>query len=232
MTTSKNFGVNIFTEGGKLWSARAEKYQLAKGNAVTLRSRAKAEISKLESGLESLENLRGSISEDKIPEMRKAYTDRIAEIKSALKVSLAAEAAFEWTKSETAWAVAMLGESNKGTRVVLVRGFFKTEYGMDVSVEWAQSVIDALGLDRIGNASNRQFVRTGYVDANKATKNQVLQSLMCWSVRQCRENGLKKYMFAEDIVDMYRTKKERADIANSLPSAEKVIKAATGSNVA
>lgn len=232
MATSKNFGVNIFTEGGKAWSARAEQYQLAKGNAVTLRTRAKAEITKLESGLESLDNLKGSISEDKLPEMRKAYTDRIVAVQSALKVSLAAEATFQWSASETAWAVSMLEEKNKTARVVLVRGFFRTEYGMDVSKEWAESVIDALGLDLLGNASSRQFVRSGNVDANKATKTKVLQALMCWSVRQCRENGLKKYMFAEDIVDMYRTKKEREEIANALPSAEKVVKAATGSNVA
>lgn len=211
MTTSKNFGVNIFTEGGKLWSARAEEFQLAKGNAVTLRSRAKKQLAQLQAGLDSLDNLKGSVHEAEIPAMRDTYTAQMAAVQSALKVSLAAEAAFEWSKSEKAWAKTMLATSGETARCVAIRGFYASEYGMDVSMEWAKSVLAALGLDRLGVASNRQFVRTGYADANKATVNSVLTAYMAWNVRQCRENGLKKYMFADDIVDMYKTKKEREE---------------------
>lgn len=222
MKKAVNFGVDVMATG-KAWSERAVKYQNALGKGIELRSRAEEEKKSLRAGIASLENLKGSVFEGDIPEMRKKYETRIAEIDSALKQSLADEAAWAWEDAENKWAKIMIETEDIVAREQATVMLYKTVYGMEVSRDWARAVIASLGLDTLGNLSKRKAVRTGDVVGKIATANTVKKAYMGWNVLQCQANGLRKYMFAEDIVDMYRTRKERETRANALPSAFPVL---------
>lgn len=212
---------------GKAWSERAAKYQNALGKGIELRSHAEEEKKSLRAGIDSLENLKGSVFDGDIPAMRKEYDDRIAEIDAALKQSLADEAAWAWEDAENKWAKTMLETEDAVARETATVMLYKNVYGMDVSRDWARAVIASLGLDTLGNLSKRKAVRTGDVVGKIATADKVKKAYMGWNVIQCNLNGLRKYMFAEDIVDMYRTKKEKEAHANALPVLDEQEKNAT-----
>lgn len=206
MSKAVNFGVDVMAQG-KAWSERASQYQNALGKGIELRSRAEKEKKELRAGIDALENLKGSVFEGDIPAMRKEFEDRIVEIDAALKLSLADEAAWAWEDAENVWAKTMLETNDAVARETATVMLYRNMYGMEVSRDWARAVIAHLGLDTIGNLSKRKAVRTGDVVGKTATSKKVKEAYMGWNVTQCGLNGLRKYMFAEDIVDMYRTKK-------------------------
>ena len=201
--TSKNLGVDILAQG-RAWSDRAEEYQLARGNAITLRSRANAEIARNEAAIEAMKDcLNGEVVIEEL-------TARNESLRSKLKESLEREAKWAWTDRENQWAKSIVKAETTHAAIMLTIGLFADEYGMTVTKDWAAQIVDACGLRALGNNSARGFVGTGLVEKKKATPMSCKVALMCWSCHQMRINGMRKYMFATDIVEMYANKKKKA----------------------
>lgn len=210
MATSKNFGVNVFTDSGKAWSARAEQYQTTVCIKAELRTQLGQRIKADKLSLSNIENLKGGLHEEQIPQMRSALEDQLAQDEQLLKQALA-EHAWAWSEGEEKWA-RLIASGAKDT-IGLTRAFYANEYGLIVSNEWCASVVEALGLTTLDNNTTRAIVRSGDIERTKTSAKNgwklVAQRMMLWNVRQCRVNGLKQYMFADDVVDVYCTKKER-----------------------
>ena len=200
---TKNYGVDILAQGRK-WSDRVEEYQLARGNAVTLRSRANAEIARNEAAIEAMKDCLNG--EAVINEL----TVRNEFIRTTLKESLEREAKWGWTDRENQWAKSIVKAETNHAAIMLTVGLFADEYGMTVTKDWAAQIVNACGLRALGNNSARGFVGTGRVEKKKATPTSCKVALMCWSCQQMRINGMRKYMFATDIVEMYANKKKKA----------------------
>jgi hypothetical protein len=220
MKNSVNFGTNVMTQSAKAWSARAERFQTEVCIKVELKTQLGQRIKADKLSIANLEKLKGGLHEDQIPAMRSAFEDQLKADEQTLKDALA-EHVWAWTEGEEKWArqIAARAEDSLG----LTRAFYRNEYGVEASNEWCEAVLNSLGLDTLDHNTTRSIVRTGAIERTKTDGKTgwklVAERMMLWNVRQCRLNGLKKYMFAEDVVEVYRTKKEREARANALPSA-------------
>lgn len=197
--SKNNFGVDVFSS--RAWSDRACEFQRVKGRGLELRSRAKAQILRKNQAIEALADCLNA--DDDICQLKV----QIAQIQSALKESLAEEASWAWSDREQAWAKSMIQAESTHAAIMLTVSLFADEYGMTVTKEWGAQIVNACGLSALKCNTARGFVNSGNVGKRSATKISCLNALMVWSVNQLHINGMCKYIFADDICEMYAPKK-------------------------
>jgi len=135
----------------------------------------KAQIESVQNALDNLENLKGSIHEDKIPEMRKTYEESLVALVKARDEQIEAEAKFEKTAGDKRFVKALKNSHVYGYSTITgaIREWFQ-DYGLDVADTTLESEIrDAIG----GKVNFNELVDSCGTSAITVDNNRALQML-------------------------------------------------------
>jgi len=135
----------------------------------------KAQIESVQNALNNLDNLKGSIHEDKIPEMRTTYEESLSALEKARDEQIEAEAKFEKTDGDKRFVKALKNchVYAYSTIASAIREWFK-DYGLDV----AESTLESEIMDAIGGKVNfNELVDSCGTNGITVDNNRALQML-------------------------------------------------------
>lgn len=197
----KMYGVNLVSGETRRFCDRVAEWQLACGNGITLRKRSARKVAELMSKMDALDLLKGSVHEDDIESKRADFRAQIEAEKVACREQCAAQAAFNLTQAEVECLDKLRKQSdNLEVKRNAVRTLFQTEYNMNVTTEWVDAIIRATG--GVKRSSATRIVRTGSMSDSR-TRKDVEGALFGWCADRMHECGMRKYLFADDICEMF-----------------------------
>lgn len=197
----KIYGIS-FQSLDKAFTDRLEEYQVSVCKTAEIKSRAKKQIAALESLVESIQNgnASGSILAEDVVRMAE-YQKQIADLKEQMKVAIEKEAKFTFSDAEIQLGkkLARQSENNRYYRAALEEYFAR--YGAKkLPDQFISFVIRECHSCKM--ASVKSLVKTGDLTTNRSGK-ATARLFLARMVTLMHEMGMRKYLFADDIKQMY-----------------------------
>lgn len=204
----KMYGVNLVSGETRKFCDRVAEWQTACGLGITLRKRSARKVAELTSKMDALDLLKGSVREDDIEAKRADFRAQIEAEKTACREQCAAQATFKLTPAECECLDKLRKQSdNPEFKRNAVRKLFISEYDMKITTEWADAIIRATG--GVKRSSATRIVRTSNMSDNR-TRKEVEGAFFGWCADRMHECGMRRYLFAEDICEMFAPKPKKS----------------------
>lgn len=196
---------NLFV-ADKTMGARVADYMRIKVYNVVWETRYKRDVQAIQKKIETApEMLKGSIYEDKLPELIKGYEAELVEAKKKLDAKKAENEKFKFTEGDLAVYECY---KNGGDMAKALTKWFEAYHMPVADTKLLDDLLDAISGKR--QATNKTIVQSGakqFTDIR--SKNDVLRTLYCTLADKMLAAGtLKAEWLPSDIVDFYAPKKK------------------------